>query len=135
MGSTIIPAFRYKDAYAAMDWLCNVLGAERHAVYESNGTVNHAELRLGDGMVMLGSYKDDEYAKRFKAPGELGGFESCSIYVVVPDADAVYGRVQASGGKISRPIQDTPYGSREFSCEDPEGHTWSVGSYDPWAKK
>ncbi len=131
--STIIPALRYRDANAAIEWLCNVLGFEKHAVYPGpNGTVGHAELTLGGGMIMLGSGKDDEYGKGFKSPGELG-FETRSAYVAVKDADAVYARAQAVGAPVLRPIQNTDYGSREFSIKDPEGHSWSVGTYDPWA--
>lgn len=131
--STIIPALRYGDAPAAIEWLCSVLGFERHAVYtEPDGTVGHAELTLAGGMIMLGSTKNDEHGRRFKAPLELGGFETSSTYVVVPDADAAYARAEAAGAEIVRPIQDTAYGSREFGVKDPEGHTWTLGTYDPW---
>ena len=133
--STVIPGHRYRNAPAAIDWLCQVFGFERHAVYEGeNGTIAHAELTLGDGMIMLGSGKDDEYGKSFKSPQELGGIETRSVYLVVPDADAAYARAVAAGATIIRPLQDTPYGSREFAVKDPEGHSWSAGTYDPWAK-
>lgn len=132
--SSVIPAFRYRDAAAAIEWLCSVLGFTRHAVYEgAGGVINHAELALGGGMIMLGSMKDDEHGRRFKAPSELGGAETSSAYIVVPDADAVYARAQAAGATIVRPLQNMDYGSREFAVSDPEGHTWSVGTYDPWS--
>jgi uncharacterized glyoxalase superfamily protein PhnB len=132
--SSIIPALRYRDAPAAIEWLCRVFGFARHAVYEGpNGTIGHAELTLGGGMMMLGSAKDDEYGRRFKSPSELGGAETCNAYIVVPDPDAVYARAQAAGAVIVRPIQDMGYGSREFTVKDPEDHSWSVGTYDPWA--
>jgi uncharacterized glyoxalase superfamily protein PhnB len=128
-----MPTLRYRDAHAAIDWLCQVFGFERHAVYEGeNGSVGHAELTLNGGMIMLGSVKDDEYARRFKSPDELGGMETRSAYIVVPDADAVHARAVAAGATIVRPLQDTSYGSREFSVKDPDGHSWSVGTYDPW---
>lgn len=131
--STIIPALRYKDAPAAIDWLCNVLGCTRHQVFANpDGTIAHAELTLGGGMLMLGSTKDDEYGRRFKSPGEISGMETRSAYVTVGDADAIYARAQAAGATIVRPIEDTHYGSREFILKDPEGHSWSVGTYDPW---
>jgi uncharacterized glyoxalase superfamily protein PhnB len=59
--------------------------------------------------------------------------ETRSAYIVVPDADAVHARAVAAGAEIIRPLQDTPYGSREFALRDPEGHSWSIGTYDPWA--
>lgn len=131
--STVIPALRYRDAHAAIKWLCDVLGFSQHAVYPGpEGTVGHAELTLNGGMIMLGSQKDDEYGKAFKSPAELG-FETRGVYVIVHDADAVYARAQAAGAPVVRPIQNTDYGSREFTVKDPEGHSWSVGTYDPWA--
>jgi uncharacterized glyoxalase superfamily protein PhnB len=133
--SSVIPGHRYRNAPAAIDWLCNVFGFERHAVYEGElGTIAHAELTLGGGMIMLGSGKDDEFGRSFKSPEELGGVETCSLYIVVPDADAAYARAGSAGAVITTPLHDTPYGSRDFTVKDPEGHTWNVGTYDPWAK-
>ena len=132
--STVIPALRYRNAPAAIDWLCQVFGFTRHAVYGGeDGTIGHAELSLGGGMIMLGSQKDDDFGRSFKSPADLGGIETRSAYIVVADADAVYARALAAGAAIVRPLQDTPYGSREFAVKDPEGHTWSAGTYDPWA--
>ena len=132
--STIMPTFRYHNAPAAIEWLCAVLGFARHAVYPGpDNTVGHAELTLGGGMIMLGSEKNDAYGNRFKSPEAVGGFETSSAYVIVDDADAVYVRAKAAGGKIVREIQNTDYGSREFTVLDPENHSWSVGTYNPWA--
>jgi uncharacterized glyoxalase superfamily protein PhnB len=133
--STIMPTLRYRNAPAAIDWLCQVFGFARHAVYSNpDGTIGHAELTLNGGMIMLGSGKDDDYGRGFKSPGELGSLETRSAYIVVPDADAVYAFAEAAKAVIARPLQNTAYGSREFSLKDPEGHSWSVGTYDPWAK-
>jgi uncharacterized glyoxalase superfamily protein PhnB len=134
--STVIPGFRYRDAPAAIEWLCNVFGFERHAVYEGeNGVIAHAELVLGSGMIMLGTGKDDEYSRGFKPPAEIGGIETASTYIVVPDADAANARAIASGAVIVRPLQDTPYHSREFTVKDPEGRSWTAGTYNPWTKE
>jgi uncharacterized glyoxalase superfamily protein PhnB len=131
--STVIPALRYLDAKAAIEWLSNVFGFERHAVYEGpDGTIAHAELTLNGGMIMLGSQKDDEFGRSFKSPKELGGVETRGAYIVVADADAAYARALAAGATIVRPIRNMDYGSREFAVKDPEGHTWSAGTYDPW---
>jgi uncharacterized glyoxalase superfamily protein PhnB len=133
--STLIPGHRYRNAPAAIDWLCRVFGFERQTVIEGeNGTIAHAELTLGNGMIMLGTGKDDEFGRGFKSPQELGGIETCSLYIVVPDADAAHARAVAAGAVVVRPLQDTPYGSREFAVKDIEGHSWSAGTYDPWAK-
>src|ERR1700687_4357655 len=122
--STIMPTMRYRDANAAIEWLCNVFGFERHAVYPGpNNTVGHAELTLGGGMIMLGSGKDDEFGRGFTSPSEIGDKETRNVYIVVPAADAVSARAKAVGGRIVRELQNTDYGSREFCVKDPEGHS------------
>jgi uncharacterized glyoxalase superfamily protein PhnB len=132
---TLIPGLRYRNAPAAIDWLANVFGFERQTVIEGeNGVIHHAELTLGNGMVMLGTGKDDEFSQGFKSPVDLGGVETCGLYLVVPDADAAHARAAAAGAHVVRPLQNTPYGSREFTVKDPEGHTWTAGTYDPWCK-
>jgi len=132
--STVMPTLRYRDAHAAIEWLCNVIGFAKHAVYPGpDNSVGHAELTLNGGMIMLGSFKQDEYGKGFKSPGDLGGVETRSAYVVVKDAVEVWHRAQAAGAQVVRPLQATDYGSHEFTIKDPEGHSWSVGTYDPWA--
>jgi uncharacterized glyoxalase superfamily protein PhnB len=131
--STVIPALRYRNAPAAIEWFCQVLGFARHAVYEGpDGTIGHAELTLNGGMIMLGSAKDDEFARSYRSPDDLEGVETRGAYIVVADADAAHERAVAAKAKIIRPLQDTPYGSREFAVKDLEGHSWSVGTYDPW---
>jgi uncharacterized glyoxalase superfamily protein PhnB len=69
--NSVIPGHRYRNAPAAIDWLCKVFGFERHAVYEGEpGTIARAELTLGGGMIMLGSGKNDESGRGFKSPEE-----------------------------------------------------------------
>ncbi len=132
--STIIPALRYRNAPEAIDWLCKVFGMERHAVYPGpNNTIGHAELTLGGGMIMLGSMKDDAFSHRFKSPEDMDSYETRGGYIIVADIDAVYARAKAAGGTILGELQKTDYGSREFSVKDLEGHSWSVGTYNPWA--
>ena len=132
--STVMPALHYRNAPGAIDWLCQVFGFERHALYANpDGTVAHAELTLNGGMIMLGSAKEDEHAQRFRSPDELNGVETRGVYIVVADADQVHARAVAAGATIVRPLQNTDYGSREFAVKDPEGHSWSAGTYDPWA--
>ena len=63
--------------------------------------------------------------------GACDGF-TCQAYLIVADADAVYGRAKAGGAMIVRDIKDEDYGGRGFTCRDLEGHIWSIGTYDPW---
>jgi uncharacterized glyoxalase superfamily protein PhnB len=133
---TTIPTLRYRDAKAAIVYLCEVFGFQRHAVYEGkDSSVMHAELSLGNGMIMLGSATDTEYGKNIVQPDEVGRKETQSPYLVVADADAVYARAKAAGFEMVVDIKDEDYGGRGFSCRDAEGHLWNVGTYDPWAPK
>jgi uncharacterized glyoxalase superfamily protein PhnB len=121
----IIPALRYKDAKAAIDFLERAFGFERKEVFENeDGIVAHAELTHGRGMVMLGTSGIGD--KQFETAHS-------SIYVIVADPDALHERAKAAGAEISRELQDTDYGSREFTARDPEGNVWSFGTYDPFA--
>lgn len=96
-------------------------------------TIAHAQLRLGNGMVMLGSVREGEYGKLMAQPDEVGHRGTQSIYLVVDDADAVLKRAMDAGAEVVIPIKDEDYGGRGFTCRDPEGHVWTVGTYDPWA--
>ena len=132
--SSAIPCLRYRDAPAAIEWLCNVFGFERQLVVPGEGgSIAHAQLKLGGGMIMLGSVQDSDYGFLMKQPDEVGGAQTQSAYLVVAETDAVYRRAVAAGARIALDIKDEDYGGRGFSCYDLEGHLWSVGSYDPWA--
>jgi uncharacterized glyoxalase superfamily protein PhnB len=131
--ATVIPGLRYRDAPAAIEWLCRVFGFEKQLVVPGEGgAIAHAQLGFGNGMVMLGSVVDSEFGRLMKQPDEIGGAETQSSYLVVNDADAVYKRARAAGATIAIEITDRDYGGRGFSCRDLEGHLWSVGTYDPW---
>ena len=132
--ATVIPAMRYHDAPAAIEWLCKAFGFDKHLVVPGeNGTIAHAELTFGNGMIMLGSARDDEFGKLVKPPRDLGGVGTQSPYIVVADADAHYRRAVAAGAQIVIDIKDEDYGGRGYTCRDPEGHVWNFGTFDPWA--
>ena len=133
--SPVIPTMRYRDASAAIDWLCRVLGFSRHLVVPGDGdTIAHAQLTLGDGMIMLGSERDDDFGQVMAAPGPQG-VNTQSAYVVVDDPEALHDHVLAADADIVMPLQYPEYGGASFSCRDPEGHVWNIGSYDPWATR
>ena len=133
--ATVISCLRYRDAPTAIEWLCNTFGFEKHLVVPNDdGTIAHAQLSFGNGMVMLGSVQKDEteFGRLMKQPDEIGGGQTQSSYIVVNDADAVYASAKAAGAKIAMYIKDEDYGGRGFSCFDLEGHLWNFGTYDPW---
>ena len=132
--ATVIPCLRYRDAPAAIKWLCSTFGFEEQLVVPNpDGTIAHAQLRFGNGMIMLGSVVDSEYGRLIKQPDEIGGAETQSAYVIVADADVVYRRAKAAGAKIVLDIKDEDYGGRGFTCRDLEGRLWTFGTYDPWS--
>jgi uncharacterized glyoxalase superfamily protein PhnB len=124
----IFPALKYDNAPAAIDWLHKAFGFEKKFVVPGdNNTVAHAELRHGAGMIMMGSGGAPDPQNPWKT-------EPFGIYVQVQDIEAHYARAKAAGAKIERSLADTPYGAREYSARDCDGHLWSFGTYDPYAE-
>ena len=132
--SSVIPTFRYHDAPAAIDWLCRVLGFEAHLIVpgEADGIVAHAQLTLGNGMIMLGSARYDEYHSDVQPPAGFEAPLTQAAYLVVPDIDAHYARARAAGALIVMDLAEQDYGGKLYACRDPEGQLWNIGSYDPW---
>jgi uncharacterized glyoxalase superfamily protein PhnB len=120
MPQTVFPALTFKDAKASFDFLERALGAERVAVHEDDdGRVAHAELRIGESLIMAG---DERAGSRATPPGVS------VIYVVVPDADAAYERAKAAGADVTEPV-DLDYGSRDVTVTDLDGNRWTLGTY------
>ena len=131
--ATIIPTLRYRDAPAAIEWLCEAFGFERHLVVPGeNGTIDHAQLVFGNGMIMLGSAREDAFGQLRKPLDASGAPVSKSAYIIVTDVDAHHARAVAAGAQVVMEPEDQHYGGRLYSCRDPEGNLWNFGSYDPW---
>jgi uncharacterized glyoxalase superfamily protein PhnB len=131
--ATIIPALRYRDAGAAIEWLCRAFGFEKHLVVPGEkGGIAHAQLTFANGMIMLGSGQGGDFDRQIVSPADAGGVTQ-SPYIVVAEVDAHYARAKAAGAEIVVDIADQDHGGRLYSCRDPEGHLWNFGSYDPWA--
>jgi len=134
--SKIFATMKYEDAHAAMKWLCEALGFEKHLVVDGpDGTVAHAQMRYKDVMIMLGSTGDQELDKYMKSPGELRGINTQSAYILVDDIDAHYRQAKTFGAKIILDIKDEEYGGRGYTCQDPQGVIWNFGTYNPWDSK
>jgi uncharacterized glyoxalase superfamily protein PhnB len=134
MPSIVVPCLRYRDTPAAIDWLCEAFGFEcQLAVPGIGGAIAHAQLTLGDGMIMLGSVNNEgEYGRLLAQPDEIGGRETQTVYLQVDDADRVCEHARNAGATILQEPADTEFGTRGFLCRDPEGHVWNVGTYNPW---
>jgi uncharacterized glyoxalase superfamily protein PhnB len=132
---TVIPAVRYRDCDRAITFLKSAFGFTEHAVYRTaEGAVIHAELLLGNGMVMLGTAGLNAATNDwFVQPDEIGGKVTCSNYLIVDDCAAAYENAKAAGAIVLMPLETKDYGGSGFTVQDMEGHNWSVGDYDPWA--
>lgn len=132
--STLIPCLSYRDAPRAIEWLVTVFGFTPQLVVDGPAeTILHAQLVYKGGMIMLGSInKEGDYSKLMVQPNDIGGRQTQTTCMIVDNVDAVYDRARDGGAVMVLDIADMEYGGRAFTCRDPEGHVWSVGSYDPW---
>ncbi len=132
--SSVIPAMRYRQPQTMIDWLCSALGFEKQAVYLGpNNVVMHAQLTFGNGMIMIGSVENESPAsKLYKQPDEIGGAETQSSCLIVSGIDAIYATAKKAGAKMLFDLEEKEYGGKTFTCADPEGHLWHIGTYDPW---
>jgi uncharacterized glyoxalase superfamily protein PhnB len=133
----IVPMLAYEDAGAAIEWLCNAFGfeevaGERHT--ESDGTVTHAELRVGDSSIFLATpNKDYESPRRHRETCEAAArwldnpWVIDGVYVGVDDLDGHFARARAAQATILRTPEDPGIGQRIYSAEDLEGHRWMFG--------
>ncbi|KOU19369.1 MULTISPECIES: VOC family protein [Streptomyces] len=124
---SICPTLVYRDAKAAIKLLTEAFGFSQVAVYEGDdGSVVHAELAYGNGVVMLGSKgRGGAFDKAMEGAGPSG------VYVVVDDVDAHHGRAVEHGVEILMGPTDQDYGSRDYMARDGEGNIWSFGTYAP----
>jgi uncharacterized glyoxalase superfamily protein PhnB len=124
------PCLSYRDAPAAIEWLSRAFGFVKRAVYtEPDGSVAHAEMSFGPGVIMLGSPRPE---KNWVSAMDLPGVNQ-TIYVVVDDPDAHYARAKAAGAEIVIELKNEDYGSRGYTARDLEGNYWSFGTYRPGA--
>lgn len=120
---SVHPILQYADPDAALEWLQRAFALEVKAVHRDDaGTVRHAEVRAGAGIVMFGGADTERF-------GDHRG--QAWLYVAVPEVDALHDRASEAGADIVMGLTDQDYGSREFSARDLEGNLWSFGTYAP----
>lgn len=132
--SNIYPTLTYDDAPAAIEWLCRAFGfTKRLVVTGAGGAVEHSELSLGPGVIMVSSVKPD---RGRVSPRSLPAVNQ-GLCVRVDDPDAHFARARAAGAIILRDLADEEYGSRGYMAKDLEGNQWYFGTYLPgtyWGK-
>jgi uncharacterized glyoxalase superfamily protein PhnB len=119
----------YEDARAAIDWLCKAFGFEVKILVDGEGgRVEHSELTLGGGLIMVaGADKVDKY-DYIRSPSQAGG-NTQNMMIYVDDAEAHCERARAAGATITRELETVDYGEdywsdRGYACVDPGGHHW-----------
>ncbi|HZI36673.1 MAG TPA: VOC family protein [Acidimicrobiia bacterium] len=122
----ITPYLCVDGAAAAIDFYTSVLGAtERMRMPGPDGKLGHAELQLGDAVIMLA----DEYPDMdVRGPKSIGG-TPVTVHVYVEDVDDVFARAVQAGATPLRPVEDQFYGDRSGQFEDPFGHRWNVATH------
>jgi PhnB protein len=123
---TATPYLIVKGAAEAIDFYKRAFGAtELLRMADPQGRIAHAEVRIGDSVIMLA---DEHPAMGHRGPRSLGG-SSVSILLYLADVDAVFERAVRAGAKAQRPVADQFYGDRAGTLEDPFGHVWTVATH------
>lgn len=123
---TLTPMLIVNDVDAAVDYYTKVFGAtKRLSLPGPDGKTMHAEIQLGDSMVMLGSEMPEMGAK---SPKTLGGSQGSLLYYV-PDADAMIKKAVDAGATVGMPAQDMFWGDRWGMVVDPFGHNWELATH------
>jgi PhnB protein len=123
---SVTPYLFVRGALSAIDFYKNVFGAtELMRLPGPDGRIAHAELRIGDSIVMLA---DENPSMGMMSPQTVGGF-SAGMHLYVPNVDAIVQKAVENGAKTLRPVKDQFYGDRSGSILDPFGHMWSVATH------
>jgi PhnB protein len=123
----VAPYLSVIGAAAAIDFYREVFGATERGdrMVSPDGTIGHAELLIGDSLVMIA----DEYPEHgFLAPPTVGG-SAVTMHTYLPDVDGVVSRAVEAGANLIRPVETHFYGDRSGLIEDPFGHRWSISTH------
>jgi PhnB protein len=122
----VTPYLIIRGAARALDFYKQAFGAkERMRLEMPGGVLGHAEIQLGDSVVMLA----DEFPQMNARGPESYGGSPVSLHVYVTDVDAVVAGAVALGAKVTRPVQNQFYGDRSGTIVDPFGHTWNIATH------
>lgn len=123
---TVTPYLAVDDAAEAIEYYKKAFGAkERGRMETPDGKIGHAELEIGDSLVML---SDPIPEATTRTPKELGG-TSASVFLYVEDVDAVVKRAVDAGATVTMEVADQFWGDRFGSVQDPFGHSWSIATH------
>jgi uncharacterized glyoxalase superfamily protein PhnB len=123
---TVTPHLVVRGAEKALDFYKRAFGAQIRSVHKTpDGKVMHADMRIGDSILML----NDEFPEmKANSPQALGG-SSVTLNLYVPDADAVFKQAVGAGATVAMPIADMFWGDRYGQVVDPFGHRWAIATH------
>jgi PhnB protein len=121
----VTPYLIVKGAADALDFYQKAFGAEERMRMENKGMIMHAEVKIGDSVVMVADEVPD---MGYLAPQTAGG-TPVSLMIYVKDVDKVFDRAIAAGAKEKRPVNNEFYGDRVGTLVDPYGHVWSIATH------
>ncbi len=123
---TVTPYLIIQGAAKAIEFYKQAFGAtELMRLDAPGGTIGHAEMRIGDSIIMLA---DEHPEMGFRGPPALGGTPVC-LMLYVEDSDAMFAQAIAAGGTLQKPLQDQFYGDRSGQLVDPFGHVWTIATH------
>jgi uncharacterized glyoxalase superfamily protein PhnB len=120
--ATVVPILVYADVGKAIDWLSRAFGFAERLRVEHDSVVGHAQLLVADGAIMIGRQGGEYRAPR---PGEVPQY----VHVTVEDVDGHFERAKEFGARIVAPPGNKPFGERQYTAEDPEGHRWTFSQH------
>jgi len=124
--NTVSPYLAVEDAAGAIDYYKKAFGAkERMRMEAPGGKIGHAELEIGDSIVML---SDPFPQASTRPPSELGG-TSAGVFLYVEDVDSLVQKAVDAGGKVTMEVTDQFWGDRFGTVTDPFGHVWSIATH------
>ncbi len=123
---SVTPYLTVNDATKALDFYKRAFGAHEIMRMDApNGKIGHAEIKIGDSIIMIA---DEMPGSGNKAPQTLGG-SSAGLFLYVEDADAVFQKAVQAGSQVVAPLADMFWGDRFGTVKDPFGHSWSVATH------
>lgn len=122
---TATPYLIVDGAAAAIDFYRKAFGAEEIMRFEHDGTIGHAEVRIGDSTIMLADAMPD---MGYRSPAAYGG-SPVGLMLYVSDADEVFNRAVKLGAESVREVRDEFYGDRSGNLKDPFGHVWTISTH------
>jgi PhnB protein len=122
---SVTPYLTVNNAARAIDFYQRAFGAKKIMQMDGpDGKISHAELKIGDSMLML----SDEMPRGNKSPQSLGG-STVGIFLYVDNVDTVFNQAKSAGAKVDAPLEDMFWGDRFGKLTDPFGHSWALATH------